>query len=220
MPTRRDTTHDDRASTRLPAATARAMPQTNDETIRPIEPARASEVAFEREAGVVVVGLGAGGASAAIAAADAGASVVGLERQSAAGGTSAMSGGLLYLGGGTPLQEACGFRDSAENMERFLAAALGPGVDGERLHAYCTESVAHFRWLADHGVPFRASFCDEPNRESEDDSGLLFSGGEDSHPFDEIAEPVPRGHKPQFIDSSGGFLMKCLGSALDRTAAS
>jgi len=195
------------------------MPRTNDETIRPIEPARASEVAFEREVDVVVVGLGAAGTSAAIAAADAGASVVALERQSAAGGTSAMSGGLLYLGGGTPLQEACGFRDSPENMERFLAAALGPGVDAERLHAYCTESVAHFRWLADHGVPFRAAFCDEPNRESEDDSGLLFSGGEDSHPFDEIAEPVPRGHKPQFIDSSGGFLMKCLGSALGRTAA-
>ena len=84
------------------------MPRTNDETIRPIEPARASEVAFEREVDVVVVGLGAAGTSAAIAAADAGASVVALERQSAAGGTSAMSGGLLYLGGGTPLQEACG----------------------------------------------------------------------------------------------------------------
>jgi 3-oxo-5alpha-steroid 4-dehydrogenase len=195
------------------------MPETTDERTRPIEPARTGEVAFEREADVVVVGLGAAGTAAAIAAAEAGASVVALERQGAAGGTSAMSGGLLYLGGGTPLQEACGFRDSPDNMERFLAAALGPGVDAERLRTYCAESVAHFGWLAAHGVPFRAAFCDEPNRESEDDSGLLFSGGEDSHPFDEIAAPVPRGHKPQYVDSSGGFLMRCLGGALGRTAA-
>ncbi|MBM4269522.1 MAG: FAD-dependent oxidoreductase [Deltaproteobacteria bacterium] len=187
--------------------------------IEPIEAAPASEVRFEREADVIVVGLGAAGTSAAIAAADGGASVLALERQEQPGGTSAMSGGLIYLGGGTALQQACGFRDSPESMERFLAAALGPGVDAERLHAYCVESVRHFEWLVAHGVPFRAAFCDEPNRESVDDSGLLFTGGEDSWPFDEIAEPAPRGHKPQFIDSSGNFLMQCLTKALSRTVA-
>src|SRR5262245_42197128 len=112
--------------------------------IEPIEAAPASEVRFEREADVIVVGLGGAGTSAAIAAADEGASVVAVERQEQAGGTSAMSGGLIYLGGGTALQLACGFRDSPENMERFLAAALGPGVDAERLHAYCVGSVRHF----------------------------------------------------------------------------
>ena len=45
----------------------------------------------------------------------------------------------------------------------------------------------HFDWLVSIGVPFRAAFCDEPNRESADDAGLLFSGGEDSYPFDEFA---------------------------------
>lgn len=182
-----------------------------------IEPLRSEEVRFDRETDVVVVGLGAAGTCAAIAAADAGVSVIACERQGVAGGTSAMSGGLLYLGGGTPLQTACGFRDSPDNMERFLTAALGPGVDAERLRAYCVDSVAHFQWLVDHGVPFRAAFCDEPNRESVDDSGLLFTGGEDSYPFDELADPAPRGHKPRFMDSSGKFLMQCLGDALART---
>ena len=186
--------------------------------VEAIEAVPQGEVAFEREADVVVVGLGAAGTSAAIAAADAGASVIACERQGEPGGTSAMSGGLLYLGGGTPLQTACGFRDSPENMERFLTAALGPGVDGERLHGYCAESVAHFDWLVRHGMPFRAAFCDEPNRESIDDSGLLFTGGEDSYPFDEVADPAPRGHKPQFIDSSGKFLMQCLTRALAQTS--
>ncbi|MGP1674203.1 MAG: hypothetical protein ACTS8Z_03180, partial [Candidatus Limnocylindrales bacterium] len=38
-------------------------------------------------------------------------------------------------------------------------------------------------------VPFEARFCDEPDREPADDSGLVFSGGEGSWPFTEIAPP-------------------------------
>ena len=98
------------------------------------------------------------------------------------GGTSAHSGGLIYLGGGTALQSACGFQDSPENMAAFLRAALGPGVDDDRVDAYCEGSPDHFDWLVSIGVPFRAAFCDEPNRESADDAGLLFSGGEDTYP--------------------------------------
>ena len=154
---------------------------------------------------VVVVGLGVAGASAVLGARQTGADVLAFERSAVPGGTSANSGGLIYLGGGTPLQKACGFQDSPENMVSFLRAALGPGVDDNRLDVYCERSTDHFDWLVSVGVPFRAAFCDEPNRESADDSGLLFSGGEDTYPFDEISIPVPRGRKPQCIDSAGGF---------------
>ena len=95
----------------------------------------------------------------------------------------------------------------------------GPGIDEGRVDAYCEGSPEHFDWLVSIGVPFRAAFCDEPNRESADDAGLLFSGGEDSYPFDEMAVPVPRGHKPQYIDSAGGFLMERLGAAVPTSAA-
>ena len=61
---------------------------------------------------VVVVGLGAAGAAVALEASGAGAETLVLERAAAGGGTSAMSGGVLYLGGGTALQKACGFADS------------------------------------------------------------------------------------------------------------
>ncbi len=193
----------------------------------PIEPLAEHDVAhFDDDADVIVVGLGCAGASAAIAASERGLDVVALERQGASGGTSAMSGGLIYLGGGTPVQEECGFEDDAETMHTFLAAALAPhGVvdptdrpDLERLRVYCDDSVAHFHWLRDHGVPFRSAFCDEPNRESADDSGLVFSGGEDSRPFCDIARPVPRGHKPQYPDSAGNFLMQRLASAVAATS--
>src|SRR3954469_24983236 len=169
------------------------------------------DVRFDQTVDVVVVGLGVAGASAVVAARQTDADVLAVERSGGPGGTSANSGGLIYLGGGTALQEACGFKDSPENMAAFLRAALGPGVDDGRLEAYCNGSPDHFDWLVSIGVPFRAKFCDEPNRESADDAGLLFSGGEDTYPFDEMARPAPRAHKPRCIDSAGGFLMKRLG---------
>ena len=104
-------------------------------------------------------------------------------------------------------------------MAAFLRAALGPGADDDRVDAYCQGSPDHFDWLVSIGVPFRASFCDEPNRESADEAGLLFSGGEDTYPFDELAVPAPRGHKPECADSAGGFLMERLGAAVSTSGA-
>ena len=60
---------------------------------------------WHEEADVVVVGLEAAGASAAIEAAAAGADVLVLECASGGGGTSATSHGQLYLGGGTVWRE-------------------------------------------------------------------------------------------------------------------
>src|SRR3954470_13777730 len=98
-----------------------------DDQVSPIPPLAARDIVrFDDEADVVVVGLGCAGAAAAIAAAERGLDVVALERQGAPGGTSAMSGGLIYLGGGTPVQRECGFDDDAEVMHTFLRAALAP----------------------------------------------------------------------------------------------
>lgn len=184
-----------------------------------VEPVAANEVHFADTTDVIVVGLGIAGCCAALGAREAGAEVLALECAGATGGTSAMSGGVLYLGGGTAVQRACGFADSADGMHRFLDAALGPGANADRLAAYCAGSVAHFDWLVGLGLPFRAAFCDEPNRESADDSALIFSGGEDSFPFDELTPPVPRGHKPQWIDSAGNFLMQKLAEFVARCGA-
>ena len=85
--------------------------------IRASAPLAASEVArWDREADVIVVGFGIAGGSAAIEAARAGSEVLLLERASEGGGTSAESEGMIYFGGGTPIQRACGFEDSLEEM--------------------------------------------------------------------------------------------------------
>ena len=49
-----------------------------------------------------------------------------VEAAGAGGGTSAMSGGILYLGGGTPIQAACGVDDTVD------AVAKAAGSDDAR----------------------------------------------------------------------------------------
>ncbi|MGZ4785657.1 MAG: FAD-dependent oxidoreductase [Acidimicrobiales bacterium] len=182
------------------------------------EPVEATEIAaWDLEADVVVVGLGASGACAALGAVETGADVLVLEASGGAGGTSAMSGGLTYLGGGTPIQEACGYEDTPDDMFRFLMAACGPGADEAKVRLDCDGSVDHYHWLVDHGVPFKAGFYPEPGIEPPTDDALVYSGGEDAHPFDRIARPAPRGHKPQKRHAAGGFLMERLAEAVAAT---
>ncbi|MCV7303604.1 FAD-dependent oxidoreductase [Mycobacterium barrassiae] len=182
-----------------------------------VTPVSASEVtSWDHEADVVIAGYGVAGAAAAVEAAQAGAEVLVLERTGSWGGAAAMAGGFIYLGGGTPLQKACGFEDSVENMTAFLNVAMGPGADEHRIADYCAGSVAHFEWLVDCGVPFKAEFFGEPGWEPMGDQGLMYSGGENSYPFNTIATPAPRGHVPQMSDkkqgeaSAGFMLMKPL----------
>lgn len=188
--------------------------------VDPIPPVPVADVTtWHRQADVVVVGSGIAGTCAAIEAAEAGAEVLVVERAGAGGGTSAASGGILYLGGGTATQRACGFEDSPQAMATFLMAACGPGADEAKVRAYCDGSVGHHDWLVAHGVPFEPAFCDEPNREPEGTEGLQFSGGEDTWPFCELTPPVPRGHCPAYPDTAGGFLMERLTRAREGAGA-
>ncbi|GAB3217861.1 FAD-dependent oxidoreductase [Mycolicibacterium hippocampi] len=176
----------------------------------------ASIGAWDHEADVVIAGYGVAGAAAAVEAARAGADVLVLERTGSWGGAAAMAGGFIYLGGGTAIQTACGFTDSVDNMATFLNAAMGPGADENRIADYCAGSVEHFDWLVDCDVPFKAEFFGEPGWEPMGDQGLMYSGGENSFPFNSIATPAPRGHIPQMSGkkqgeaSAGYMLMKPL----------
>lgn len=182
-----------------------------------VVPVAASAItAWDHEADVVIAGYGVAGAAAAVEAARAGADVLVLERTGSWGGAASMAGGFIYLGGGTELQKACGFKDSVDNMAAYLNAAMGPGADEHRIADYCAGSVAHFDWLVGCGVPFKAEFFGEPGWEPIGDQGLMYSGGENSFPFNTIATPAPRGHVPQMADkkqgeaSAGYMLMKPL----------
>ena len=182
------------------------------------EPVRESEIAaWDIETDVAVVGMGCAGAAAAIEAADQGARVLVLERASGGGGTSANSGGLIYLGGGTPVQRACGFEDTPEDMFKFLMEACGPRPEEAKVRAFADGSVDLYDWLVSKGVPFKHTYYPEPGMEPPTDDCLIYSGGEDAFPFNEIAAPSPRAHKPQTPGAAGGFLMQKLVEAVEST---
>jgi 3-oxo-5alpha-steroid 4-dehydrogenase len=154
-------------------------------------------------ADVVVVGFGIAGACAALEAARAGASVILLERAATYGGTSAMAGGHFYLGGGTPVQQATGIEDSADEMYRYLmAVSLDPEPD--KIRAYSDDSVAHFEWLEALGFEFERSLYPEKAVIQPGTEGLMYTGNEKVYPFRDLAVPAPRGHKVPVPGDTGG----------------
>jgi 3-oxo-5alpha-steroid 4-dehydrogenase len=170
-----------------------------------------AEVArWDGESGVVVVGFGCAGAAAAISARTAGADVLLLERAGASGGASALSGGMLYLGGGTSLQHACGIHDTPEEMYKFLIAACGPYADEAKVSTYCEGAVEHFDWVTGCGVPYEPTFDPEPHGRSRPTEGGLVWVGENSYPFDVLATPAPRGHRVATPGHGGWLLMQHL----------
>lgn len=152
---------------------------------------------------VVVVGAGLAGICAAIAAAEQGASVQVLD-SAHGGGASAVSGGVIYAGGGTRQQVEAGYGgDTPENMFLYLREEVGDAVDEATLQRFCEESVGHIAWLEKHGVRFSGALC--PFRTSYPTSNyfLYFSGNERAHPFATVARPAPRGHRAVGVPRGG-----------------
>jgi 3-oxo-5alpha-steroid 4-dehydrogenase len=179
-----------------------------------VTPCAASEISqWDDTAEVIVVGFGAAGSTAAHSAAEAGASVLVLERTGGPGGAAALAEGIVYLGGGTPVQQACGFPDSIEDMYRYMMAACGPDPNEAKIARYCDESLGHFDWLVARGVEFDPTFYAETSMATPGTEGLVYSGGEDAYPFNEIARPAPRGHQCKTKRSTGWLLMKTLAAA-------
>jgi 3-oxosteroid 1-dehydrogenase len=104
---------------------------------------------------VVVVGSG-GGLCGAVTAADAGLDVLVIEKQPILGGSTAISGGVLWLPN-NPLMQAEGVADSVEEgMTYFesLVGDAGPASSLARRGAYITEGANMVRFLQDQGMSF------------------------------------------------------------------
>jgi 3-oxo-5alpha-steroid 4-dehydrogenase len=186
-------------------------------------PVQASQVrGWAAEADVLVVGNGCAGTSASIEAAVAGAEVLVVDAAGGWGGASAMSGGEIYLGGGTPVQKACGIEDSPEAMHAFLRLATGPDPAEDKLAAYCEGSLEHFDWLVGCGVPFVSKLWTEPSWEVPTGYGLMYTGGENAYPFADLVPPAARGHvvhmegKRPGERSAGWMLMRHLVATAER----
>lgn len=145
---------------------------------------------------LLIIGLGVSGACAAIEARMAGADVLVLERASGGGGTSAMSDGVIYLGGGTTLQRDLGVEDDPEALYTYLAAITGV-EDKAIVRRFADGSVEHFDWLEARGVPFARKIYTEKHLCPSDGEGLYSTSSEKVWPYREMARPALRGHLVQ-----------------------
>lgn len=154
----------------------------------------ADKTEMESPYDVIVVGFGVAGAAAAIEAADQGARVLVLDR-SYGGGASALSGGVVYAGGGTAFQAAAGYEDSPENLYAYLRQEVGDAVDDATLRRFCAQSREMIPWLEQQGASFGSSLAPYKTSYPTDKHYLYFSGNEKAHPYRLSARPAPRGHR-------------------------
>jgi succinate dehydrogenase/fumarate reductase flavoprotein subunit len=86
---------------------------------------------------VLVAGSGAGGMAAAVTARLAGLEVLVAEKEPWFGGTTALSGGWLWIPN-HPMQKAIGVADSIEDASTYLLHEAGEKFDPERVNAFLT----------------------------------------------------------------------------------
>src|SRR5450755_74897 len=114
----------------------------------------ASKEEFDTQTPLLIVGAGAAGLCAALAATEAGIEVLVIERDAVPAGSTALSAGLIPAAG-TRFQRAKGIADSPE----LFGADIQRKAKGEADQSI-VEAVAHgagplVEWLADrYGLPF------------------------------------------------------------------
>ncbi len=157
---------------------------------------------WSAEADLIVVGYGIAGVCGAVEAREAGADVIVLERSSGCTGSTAVASGHFYLGGGTAVQTACGFSDSAQAMaDYWMAVTERP--DKAKIDALAAGSVALFDWLEARGVPFDRSYFPTKAVIQQGRECLIWTGNEKVWPYRDQAHPAPRGHKVAFDGEEG-----------------
>lgn len=151
---------------------------------------------WDYETDIVVVGYGGAGAAAAIEAYDNGATVLIIEKGSVAGGSTAISGGII-AGAGTSVQRERGITDSPEGMYKYFRAT-GQGLDDpDMVKVLCDNSANNIEWLISMGMEFKY---------------LYVSGAEYYPEYSSITLVKPRGHST----GGGGTFFKVLKNACDK----
>ncbi|MHB9879369.1 FAD-dependent oxidoreductase [Pacificimonas sp. ICDLI1SI03] len=103
-------------------------------------------MAFDRETDVLVVGSGAGGLVAALRAAKAGAEVLVVEKGDLWGGTSATSGGGIWIPG-SHLAEAAGQADNLDDAFHYVRQLTADNVDDAQIRAFVENARHMLAWI-------------------------------------------------------------------------
>lgn len=173
--------------------------------------ADADAESWDEACDVLVVGVGLAGVCAALRASeDASLQVIAIDRGEG-GGASKLSGGVVYMGGGTKTQREAGVDDDPANMADYLGFETGDIVRPETVRRFSEASSGFQDWLEKYGARFGGPATDDktsyPNNAS-----LYYSGNELTVPGRERATPAPRGHRAK--PAKGGEPTKLSGQYL------
>lgn len=156
--------------------------------------ASADLVAWDDAADFVVVGYGGAGVAAAIEAAEAGLSVIAIDRAQG-GGATAMNGGVVYAGGGTRIQAEAGVQDTVDAMFAYLKREVAGVVSDTTLRRFCEQSPVMLDWMMRHGVKFGSRLYPGKTSYPTPDYYLYHSDSSLAASYKAIATPAARGHR-------------------------
>lgn len=123
------------------------------------EPVYEDEVEYDGEYDVIVVGAGGAGLSAAATAAENGASVLAIEKQGIAGGTTSLSGGVIQAAGTKYQKEYTDYQDDTPEKHEQEYLAEGEGRLYEPLvRDFTQNSGANLDWLAKMGIKWTSVY--------------------------------------------------------------
>jgi glycine/D-amino acid oxidase-like deaminating enzyme len=111
-----------------------------------------------RDVDVLVVGAGAGGMVAALAASAAGFRTLVIEKSAAFGGTTAMSGGSVWVPNAPQIRRA-GVGEDPEHLVRYLAAVAGESVAEARIRRYIEAAPQMMAFLESQSGYLRDGFA-------------------------------------------------------------
>ncbi|MDR2280251.1 MAG: FAD-dependent oxidoreductase, partial [Gordonia sp. (in: high G+C Gram-positive bacteria)] len=138
---------------------------------------------MKTEYDVIVVGSGAGGLTAALAAADRGLSTLIIEKADVYGGSTALSGGGVWIPN-SPQLGRIGIVDSRESVRGYLDSIVGDHVPSANLDAFIDEGPKMMAFL-DRSPHLKFQWC---------------TGYSDYHPENPGGRPEGRSVEPLPFD--------------------
>lgn len=123
---------------------------------------------FDKEVDVLIVGSGAGALTTAVVASKEGAKdVLIIEKSDQWGGTSAMSGGGIWIPN-SHYAQAMGVQDTAEEAFTYMKSVIGDEVADERMKIYAEKAPEMLKYMADNSrvsyepVPYPDYYSENP----------------------------------------------------------
>ncbi|ABD26020.1 fumarate reductase/succinate dehydrogenase flavoprotein-like protein [Novosphingobium aromaticivorans DSM 12444] len=173
---------------------------------------------WDIEADVVVLGSGGAAMTAAIAAHDFGASeVVILERSGMVGGTTAMSGGMLWIPNNHHMHEE-GIEDSDEEVVTYLDSLAPGALDPETLWSFMQNGPEMLRYLAERTPVRLRAFKDFPDYQpyspgAKPDGGRSLDN--EAFSFERLGKWAGRVNPSKMAYPLRGSLMEAISGSLD-----